>query len=238
MVEIKYATSAEVKHDWTAHIKSIILESGAKRILEVGGGANPTVPIDFVLQNRLKYTVLDISEEELDKASGGYFKICGDIASPDLRLEGGYDFVFSRMLAEHLRDGEQFHRNVFRILEKGGMAIHFFPTRFAPPFIVNRFLPENIAERLLHILQPGRERHGNLAKFPAYYSWCRGPTSRQIRRFEGLGYIVSEYKGYYGHDAYYGKLPPLRKMHQALSKWLVRNPIPWLTSYAYVNLRK
>ena len=38
------------------------------------------------------------------------------------------------------------------------------PTMFAPPFVLNYLLPERLAESVLHLMQPGRERSGKQSK--------------------------------------------------------------------------
>lgn len=237
-MKINYENSNEAWSNSFAYLESLIHNNRIRRVLEVGGGANPTFPLDFVVRHGLEYTVLDISADELAKAPQGYLKVQADITSPTLVLPGGYDLVFSKMLAEHVKCGETFHRNVHRLLVPGGMAFHFFPTLYAPPFVVNRLLPERLAEKVLHLFQSGRSKEGRHAKFPAYYSWCRGPMSSQIKRFESLGYRLEEYIGFFGHDGYYGKFPRIMKVHRFVSNWLVRHPVPWLTSFAYVTLRK
>lgn len=209
---------------------------GFTRIVEIGAGANPTLSADFVASRGIEYTLLDISQSELDKAPVGYLKVCADICGDAPLLRRQYDFAFSRMLAEHVPNGEQFHQNIRSLLRDGGYAFHFFPTLFALPFLVNAALPETWAEKLLHLLQPGRERSGKLGKFPARYCWCRGPSRGQIRRFERLGYEVEQYLGFYGHGAYYQKIPVLRDIHAWLSGVLSRHPVPALTSFAYVVL--
>jgi len=73
----------------------------------------------------LEYTILDLSLEELTKAPDGYNKIQADITDPYLSLDGKYDLVYSRFLAEHVPSGLNFHRNVLNLLRKGGM--HFIP---------------------------------------------------------------------------------------------------------------
>lgn len=235
---IKYAHSSQAWATATDYIENLIKKTGAKRILEVGGGANPTFPLEFVRQHSLEYTVLDISAVELAKAPDGYVKVCADITSEQLDLPGGYDLIFSKMLAEHVKSGETFHKNVHNLLADKGSAFHFFPTLYAPPFVVNRLLPERLADKLLNILQSGREKEGHYAKFPAYYSWCRGPMPSQIKRFESLGYGVSEYIGFFGHDGYYTKMPAVLRVHQIFSNWLVRHPVAALCSFAFVLLKK
>jgi hypothetical protein len=235
---VRYSHSEEAWANTFGYLERLIIDKGVRRVLEVGGGANPSFPLEFVTQHGLEYTVLDISAVELAKAPQGYLKVQADITSAALDLAGDYDLIFSKMLAEHVKDGEIFHRNVHALLSPSGTAFHFFPTLFAPPFVVNRLMPERLAEQLLYFLQTGREKNGRRAKFPAYYSWCRGPILSQINRFENLGYQVSEYIGFFGHDAYYLRFPVLANVHRAFASWLVRHPVPWLTSFAYVTLVK
>lgn len=238
---IHYDTSKQAWHGYAEYIEDLITRSHSRRVLELGGGANPTLPLEFVERNGIEYTVLDISPGELAKAPDGYKKICCDIGSDHMDfggIEGGYDLIFSKMLAEHVRNGEQMHRNVFRLLADGGRAVHYFPTLYAPPFVLNRLIPETLADSLLQWLEPGREKEGNKGKFPAYYSWCRGPTKRQLERFQGLGYGVEEYIGFFGHNTYYRKIPVVRTMHRMFSEWLVHHPVPTLTTSAYAVLTK
>lgn len=238
---IHYRSSVVAWSGYPVYVEDLIIRSGARRVLELGGGANPAIPQEFLQRHGIEYTVLDISPTELAKAPDDYRKVCGDIGSPALRfdgIEGRYDFIFSKMLAEHVKNGEQMHRNVYRLLAPGGKAAHYFPTLYAPPFVVNRLVPERLGYWLLRWLETGRESDGNKGKFPAYYSWCRGPTRRQIARLQGLGYAVEEYIGFFGHRIYYRRIPPLRALHVRLADWLVRHPVPALTSSSYVLLSK
>lgn len=238
MTHIRYGLSDDAWKNAIPRIQKMITHFRFQRIIEIGGGANPTLSPDFVAARGLEYTLLDISQVELDKAPTSYMKVCADICADDFLPEGQYDFAFSRMLAEHVPSGEKFHRNIHSILRDGGYAFHFFPTLFALPFVVNALLPEVAAEKLLHLVQPGRESSGKRGKFPAHYSWCRGPLRSSIRRFEQLRYEVDEYLGFYGHGAYYQKIPVLKNAHVRLSAALSRHPIPALTSFAQVVLIK
>ena len=219
-------------------IESLIQREGFIRLCEIGGGANPSFSPDSIAEKGLDYVIMDISQEELNKAPPSYHKVCADILDENLPGEGTYDLVFTRMLAEHVRDGRSFHLQVKRLLKPGGMAVHFFPTLFAPPSVVNSLLPEFLSEWLLHLMQSGRERAGRQAKFPAHYSWCRGPAARQIQRFEKLGYDVKHYVGFFGHSGFYKKVPGVQKIHRYVAKWLVRHPVNSLTSFAWVVLQK
>jgi SAM-dependent methyltransferase len=233
---VRYA-SHEKAWGFVDFVENLIRRVGARTVCEVGGGANPALGLDFLRTEGIDYTVLDISEEELAKAPSGYRKLQGDAASSDFVPPTRYELVLSRMVAEHVRQPEQFHRNVNRMLVDGGRATHFFPTLYALPFTFNRLAPEAVSEPLLRLVQTGREESGSHGKFPAYYRWCRGPTRRQLERFWGLGFDVEEYVGFFGHG-YFTKVPWLQAVEDRLAAALVRHPAPLLTSYAYVVLRK
>ena len=220
-------------------LKSLAMRSDVNRICDIGGGANPLLPLDFINDHGLDYTVLDISEEELAKAPDGYKKIKADITDPnlDIDLDRGYDLVVSKFLAEHIKSGYLFHKNILRLLREGGYAFHFFPTLYDLPFLLNLIAPENLADSILLSIAPHRTKEGNQGKFPAYYSWCRGPTKTQIAKFENLGYVVESYVGIYGAP-YLSKIPLIGELKTWLSHQLVEHPTPWLTSYAQVLLRK
>lgn len=188
-----YLHSQTVWHGFPETIRSLIRESGAVRIAEIGAGANPTLPLDYVHAQGLDYTLIDISEAELAKAPEGYTKVVADAGGAQFPVEGPFDFIFSNMLAEHVPDAEQFHRNLFTILRPGGLAFHYFPTLFSLPMVANRVFGDGLGLRILNLLLPGmRAKEGKVAKFPAYYHWCFGPFRFQERRFSRVGFQVLE----------------------------------------------
>ncbi len=216
-----------------AFLQRLIETRGVRSICDIGGGANPLLPIEYIRQHSLDYTVLDISETELQKAPPCYHKIMADIASRDFSIGGKtFGLVFSKMLAEHISDAPQFHTNIRKILAPEGVAAHFFPTLYAIPFLMNRIIPESLSDRLLSVFAP-RDRFQR-AKFPAYYQWCRGPTERQFQRLAGVGLVVVQYIGFFGHAGYYRRLPGIRQIHELTTRMLMKFPNPHLTSYAFL----
>jgi 2-polyprenyl-3-methyl-5-hydroxy-6-metoxy-1,4-benzoquinol methylase len=236
-VLIRYERMPRGAGAWQAPVHELVERTRPGRVCEVGGGANPALSQRFVAEHGIEYVLVDVSEEELAKAPTAYDKLVADAASPKFDPAGEYDFVFTITVAEHVRRPDVFHRNVFRLLVPGGRAFHFFSTLYALPFVANRVLPEVLTRRLLRLVQPGREAEGSHAKFTALYRWCRGPTRRQIARFERIGFHVEEYVGYFGHD-YYARVRPLQALEHRLEALLVRRPLPFLTTYASVVLRK
>ena len=234
-----YVHSQNVWHGFSKNIRDLIHDSGAVRIAEVGAGANPTLPLDYIREQGLDYTLIDISETELAKAPEGYLKVVADAGSRAFPVEGPFDFIFSNMLAEHVPDAEQFHRNLFQILRQGGLAFHYFPTLFSLPMVANKVFGDGLGLKIMNVLHPSlRAKEGKMAKFPAYYRWCFGPFAFQERRFSRVGFQVLEYRGTFGYHGYFQRYPRLLALHERLTQWCLRHPIPWFTSGAQVLLVK
>lgn len=237
---ISYNRSEVAWADYVPFLQELAKRPNIKKICEIGAGATPSLSLDFVREHKLEYTLLDISAEELKKAPDGYRKIVGDIIHPHNLLEANqYDLIFSRMLAEHVKNGKVFHQNVFQLLAPHGIAFHFFPTLCAAPFMVNKFLSEKVSTKVLNLLNKRKkfEPGTQLAKFPAYYSYCYGPTKQQMSALTEIGYSIEQYIGFFGHG-YYDRIPVLKQLNKATTKLLMAYPSPWLTSYAYVLLYK
>lgn len=235
-IKISYGTSEEGWLGYQEFISRLIDQQKAGRICEIGGGANPLLGMELVDQKGIVYSVMDISAAELQKAPAGYDKIVADAGSSRFAVDRQFDLVFSRMLVEHIRDAEQFHRNILKLLAPGGVAVHFFPTLYTLPYIINYLVPERLSQTLWSWFAKRDEyRH---AKFPAYYKWCRGPIGSQISKFERIGFQVIEFRGFFGHHGYYKKIGLLKRLHDVKTRYLLKRPNPLFTSYAYVVLKK
>jgi SAM-dependent methyltransferase len=216
-------------------LRTLIGDYQPKILLEIGSGANPTLDLDAAQKRRLRYITSDSSEGELAKAPVGFeakvLNLDGDHLPDDLL--GRCDMVFSRMVNEHVSDGRKYHQNILKLLAPDGIAVHCFSTLYALPFLLNALLSTAASERLLDFTT-GRQHH---SKFPAHYSWSRGPTAPMLKRFEDIGYDVIAYRGYFGHW-YYSRLKPLHHLEFWKTRALVAAPNPLLCSYAVVMLRK
>jgi len=128
-------------------------------VLEIGSGANPTLPPGEVGARGLRYTTNDLSAGELAKAGPAYETLLLDMATAGRGAlpRGSFDLVFSRMVNEHIADGERYYRNIYDVLRPGGVTAHCFSTLYARPFVVNHLVPERVASRLLDAFAP-RER--------------------------------------------------------------------------------
>ena len=234
-MEVTYLHSGNEWDDYPDFVQTLVRQYGVRKICDVGGGANPVLSLQFVTDRQLDCTVLDISSAELEKAPTGYKKMVMDIEAENFVPTDQFDLVVTKMMAEHLRNGRLFHKNIFSMLKPGGVAVHYFPTLYALPFLVNRLIPEWLSSFLLDIFLP-RDRY-QMAKFPAYYSWCYGPTLSMLEMLDGIGYEIVQYKGFFG-NIYYTRIPILRNLHRSYTQYLVKHPNPYLTSFAQIVLRK
>lgn len=235
-MEISYGLWTDALGDFSRAVEQWAIAHPEGAVCDVGGGANPVLPKE--LRATRRYVVLDADPGELAKCPADTEQRLDDITAAEFRPRERFDLVVSRKVAEHVADPRSFHGNIRSLLTEGGRARHLFPTMWAAPFVVNRMLPEQVSERVLLAIQPFRRPEGTDAKFPARYAWCRGPTPRQLRRFAELGYSVEEYVGYFGHEYYRHFAAPLMRVEAVKARLLQSRPIPQLTAYASVSLRR
>ncbi len=235
MSKVKAVFFQDLTKNYDKFLLTLIKNTNAKSVCDIGGGRNPQLSDSFVKEFNLDYTVLDISQEELDLAPKNYKKQLCDIGSKDFHISNEYDFVFSKNVAEHIKDGEQFYRNIHSMLKPNGIAFNFFPTLISLPFVVNKYTPEKLSDKILNLICPrDRVKQG---KFPAYYSWTYGPTKKQIRKLESLGFEVCLYVGCFGHS-YYNYIPVMKQIHYAFAKWVAKHPLYQFTSFACLIIQK
>ena len=235
--QVEYTDLDTLWKGYDDYVRELAIKEGAEHIAELGGGAKPILGDGERWGFAPHRIVVDISAEELAKAEGGVETRVLDLCKPVPDGREVYDIVFSKMLCEHVPDGRAFHQNCFDLLRPGGLAVHYFPTLYTLPFVINRLIPEKAARSLLRRIQPGRIDDPKWEKFPAYYRWTTGPTKRAIKRFESVGFELEAWHGAYGHH-YYHLVKPLDAMEKAKSRWLAKHPVPALTSFAVVTLRK
>jgi SAM-dependent methyltransferase len=216
-------------------LRTLIRDYKPKVLLEIGSGAKPTLDVETARKEQFRYVTSDSDQAELAKAPPGVEARLLNLESeqPPYDLLGQCDMVFSRMVNEHVRDAERYHQNILRLLTPAGVAVHCFSTLYALPFIANALLSSAASEKLFDFITGGHHH----SKFPAHYSWSRGPTARMLKRFEDIGYDVLAYRGYFGHW-YYWRLKPLHHLEFWKTRALLAFPVPLFCSYAVVLLRK
>lgn len=218
-----------------AFIEDLIVKFNVKSVFEIGAGANPALSPEAVRRLKISYTLNDLEKDELDKADPVYERNISDLCDAEIKIEKKYDLVFSRMAGEHFYNAKNLHANVHNLLNDGGYSVHCFSTLYAFPFLVNKYMPDWLSDKLLAIFNP--RNYYQHKKFKAFYDKSFGPSAKMIQFFEDQGYDIIDYTGYYGHP-YYKRIPLIHQLENYKSAWLVKHPITALTSYASVVLKK
>jgi len=220
-------------------VRNLIVASGARQVIEIGGGRSPSFSQNDLQALGIEYTSNDISARELDKAPAWVGKAHFDIAAADPAMiapfEGTFDVAFSKMVMEHVGNFHDAYRNIHRILTPGGLAIAFHPVLYAVPFVINRMIPETVSQPLLAKLFPDRTDEGT-PKFPAWYSGCF--VSQRVRdSLRAIGFADVWQAPFYGHR-YYRKIPIVRDIHKLVTRQLSARNVATLASFAYTIVRK
>jgi SAM-dependent methyltransferase len=217
--------------------KNIVSTLATNRsLLEIGAGRRPLWTSTEIKQHNIDYVANDIVERELDRipfpVKKAVFDCCGD---PPRVFLNSFDVICSKMVQEHVKSGDNFYRNIFRMLKPGAVAINFHPTLYCPPFLINRILPDNISSFILGLLTRERTEETR-AKFPTTYELCY--SSRQTAKLiKNIGFSKVSIFPFYHHE-YFKKIPLLRIFDDAISTWAQTRDIRLLSSYAYTVVKK
>lgn len=221
-------------------IVALAREYGLKRHLEIGGGRDPLFMPDEVEALGFDVTLNDISAKELALAPSGYAKVQCDIAAADASEILGkerYDLAYCRMVMEHVPDVSRMWRNIHAVLAPGGMALSFFPTLYAPPYVLNRLIPESVSRTLLEFVFPDRKPDGDNPKFPAHYDYCFSDESRIVPMLHEAGFSEVSVLPFWGYS-YFWKFPILKQIDAAFTRLAQERGWRSVSSFAYVIVRK
>lgn len=210
----------------------------ARRLIEIGGGRDPLFARSEIENLGVEMTVNDISPGELAVLPAGYrtacFDVAGDISSV-AHLRNGFDFAFSRMVFEHVADGQQAWKNLYELLAPGGVGLIYIPTLYALPFVANRLLPDRLAAQIVKTIYKNRTDDEDPV-FPARYSWCF-TDARLSKMLGAVGYREILVQPFYGHG-YYKPVPVIHKLQTWFSEIARRHDWRVFTSFAYIAVRK
>ena len=217
-------------------LSGLAADYGPRSVLEVGGGRRPLFTREEAEALGLDYAVNDISRSELDRAPEWVGKRNFDIGG-EIDVDAGdrYDLIFSHFVMEHVRHADVAYRNMYRMLNPGGVCINLHPTLFSPPYLVNLVIPEHWSARVLRQFHP-RRHDDDIPKFPAYYRLCRS-TDFVRRTIQGIGFQEVHIVPIYGH-AYFRKIPILREVDDYITGVAKARDYRPLSSYALTIARK
>ena len=220
-------------------VQALCAKIGANRIVEIGGGRDPLFTRGEIEQLGVELIVNDISAGELARLPAGYRTACFDVAgdiSGVAHLRGSFDLAFSRMVFEHVEDGQRAWANLYQLLAPGGVALAFIPTLYSAPFVLNWLLPDKLAAAIVRRFFPNRADEKDPV-FPARYSWCFASDNRLRPMLSDIGYREIAILPFYGHG-YYGGFPIIRGVHEWFTGIARAKDWRTLASYAYITARK
>lgn len=226
--------------NYKAMILELARQHGLKRHLEIGGGRDPLFQPPELKTYGIDVTINDISALELSLAPPEFSKVQCDIASEEaINILGreAYDFAYCRMVMEHVPDVQKMWTNVHDVLAPGGVALSFFPTLFAPPFVINELLPEKASKAILEYFFPDRKIEGDNPKFPAFYNHCRGSEEAIVPMLKAIGFKDVTVLPFYGYS-YFWKIPVVKQVDAAFTKLAAARDWRTFTSFAYVIATK
>jgi SAM-dependent methyltransferase len=237
------ALDLEADGDWAlANYKRTVTDFckifAARRLIEIGGGRDPLFGLREIEQLGVEMTINDISAGELAVLPPGYrtarFDVAGDASSlADFR--NSFDFAFSRMVFEHVADGQRGWTNLYELLAPGGVALTYIPTLYSLPFVVNKLLPDKLAAGIVKSVYKHRTDEDDPV-FPARYSWCYA-DARMPKMLSSIGYREIFIQPFYAHG-YYKPFPMIHRVHRWFADIARRYDWRATASFAYIAVRK
>lgn len=173
-------------------------------ILDVGGGKTCWYVPYFQEDTAVSIIVVDISEEQLKANQQTTLLAVADATVALPIAESSIDIVATRSVIEHLRSVEPFIAESHRVLKKGGVIVSVFPCRYTPFSIINRILPNRIAQSILYYIFP---KWQEACGFKAYYDNCY--FSAMMNILKNNGFVISDVSLRYYQSIYYKFFVPL-----------------------------
>lgn len=208
------------------------------RLIEIGGGRDPLFNRQEIKDLGVDMTINDIALGELAALPSGYRTACFDVAGDRSHLanfRSRFDFAFSRMVFEHVADGQQAWTNLYELLAPDGVALVYIPTLYTLPFVMNWLLPDRVAAKIVKALYKNRTDDEDPV-FPARYSWCF-TDARLTKMLSAIGYREVFVQPFYGHG-YYKPIPFLHRLQMQFAALACRKDWRPFTSFAYIAVRK
>ena len=206
------------------------------KICEIGPSGQPSIKSSVIRERGLDYTIIDIETIYWEEYNPEVEKFDIDLQKDfDSRLENKFDLVISQMVLEHIEDPKSFHVGIFKLLKRGGSAIHLYANPYSIPAIINGILPESIGSFILSKIK-NRDLDKN-HKYPAFYRWCFFSSQKANRNFESLGYRIVYHMGYPGHN-YFQSIPILNMLEKLYSGLLAFLGLKILSTLSLLHVKK
>jgi len=209
----------------------------SNRVVDIGGGKNCYIAKYKLPHLKTKIIAVDISSDELDHNTDVDEKIVADAVEIDKYFNSEksekVDIITSRFLLEHLYDVEKFIVNSRKILNPGGVMIHLLPSRYSVFSLINQFLPNALAKKLLYFFKPETVGFGG---FKSYYDKCY--YSALLKIFVKNGFDIKENWCYYNSSQYFNFFVPLYLLNAFYEFFVYLFGIKNLCSHFIIVARK
>lgn len=204
------------EHSLIAHVDAALRRAGSvvPRILDIGAGQS--LVIEGYLQATGRNFVCDRLDTEPCRAEAPYIGECiqASIESAPMIPSGRYEAVFANYVLEHVHDIPAAAREIKRILKPGGIFAVSTPNPQAPEFILSRFTPLWLHQKI----RGSRPEH---RAFETVYAYRSINELADIFRNEGLNARVIEY--YPATETYLYRFPfirPLSRLYDTIIRSL------------------
>jgi SAM-dependent methyltransferase len=151
---------------------------------------------------RLRVIGSDMSLQDLRGNADVQLAVVTDLGRDFPFRLNSLDAVTACYFVEHIRDSEQFIRNVANALRPGGRFFLLFPCRYAPFAVINRMISNKFAVTMLRWFVEDSQ-----GGFPAMYNNCWPRRMRDVLKRNGLNVLRTELCFYQSH--YYASFLPV-----------------------------
>lgn len=197
------------------------------RILDVGSGRHPTVPLEDRPRD-CHYVGLDVSLDELERAPAGSYDatVTADVTERRPELDGTFDLIISFQVLEHVKPLDEALDNLRSYLRPGGRMIAQMSGSFALFALAGRVVPVRLRAWLLVAL--GRDPE-NI--FPLHFHKCWQRALEKILSSWTTSEVVPVHSGadYFRFSRF------LQSAYVGYEEWAVRNGHDNLASYYLVD---
>lgn len=214
------------REEFDARVRSSLVPG--MRILDVGSGRRPTVPVEQRPPGTL-YVGLDLSLAELRKAPPGSYDeiVASDVRDRVAALEKRFDLVLSFQVFEHVKPMDAALENVRSYLRPGGRALLHMSGAFSVFGILNRLLPQRVGVYLLEHLV-GRDPE---TVFPARYHRCWYGALTRLGAPWSSFQVLPRWRG----ASYFGFSRLVRALYITYEEWALRSGHLNLAPYYLVD---
>lgn len=166
-----------------ARADELLDDASVTRIADIGAGREWHFRHDTLERYNQHLIGLDIDADEMAFNRALDEAIECDVTKGMPIDAASIDLMTVSSGVEHFSDNRAFLAHAARVIKPGGRMIAKFPNRRAPFAILNRMIPNRLAQKLLYTLRPGSE--GKLG-FKAYYDRCLHSVFSQDARDAGF----------------------------------------------------